>query len=160
MWYLSSGQARRVLQMRNTEIPMCALFLSIFSLTTVLCVNLDISLGTSARYSQVEIFVKASLITVRPWTSHLMSTNLTVFLSRKDVHSLTWQIFLRNKIGPRHCGSCDERRFHVKRREDGWVWNYANADQDYGKSIKSEGHRVGALTFNPTQEVFPGGTRL
>lgn len=48
MWCLSGGQAKRVLQMRNTEIPMYALFLSIFSLTTVLYVNLDISLGMSA----------------------------------------------------------------------------------------------------------------
>ena len=99
---------------------MCT-FLSIFSLARVLYVNLDISLGTSARYSQVEIFVKASLIAVRPWTSHLMSINLAVFLSRKDVHSLTWQIFLRNRIGARHCGSRDESRFHVKRRGDGWL---------------------------------------
>lgn len=102
--------------MESTETPMCALFLSILSLTTVLYVNLDTSLGTSARYSQVEIFVKASLIAMRPWMCHLMPINLTVFLSRKDVHSLTWQIFLRNKIGPRPCGSRDKSRFHVKRR--------------------------------------------
>lgn len=72
--------------------------------------------GHECWYSQVEIFVKASLIAVRPWMNHLMFISLRAFISKEDDHSLTWQIFLRNKIGPRHCGSRDESRFHVKRR--------------------------------------------